>query len=94
MFEQPYLNLRIINDKIPVEELDYHYNRMTIMDDLTGEPRYASYIIHYAGAPNHYECVRIMMEDLDRWSKDAPEYKYKRKILWHIGGGLGRSDLC
>ena len=93
MFEQPYLNLRIINDKVSVEELDYHYNRMTIMDDLTGEPRYASYIIHYAGAPNQYDMIRVMMEDMDRWENDKPDYKYKRKVIWQIGGGLG-DQIC
>lgn len=93
MFEQPYLNLRIINDKIPVEELEYQFNRMIIMDVLTGEPRQASYMIHYAGAPTHYDMIRTMSEDLDRWEIDKPDYKYKKTIMFRVGGGLG-DQVC
>lgn len=93
MFEQPYLNLRIINDAIPVFELDYKFNRMTVMDEWTGDPRYSSYIIHYAGAPDIYEMIRIISSDLDRWNIDKPEYLYKRKILFRVGGGLG-DQIC
>jgi len=93
MYEQSYLDLRILNDEWPVHELEYRLNRMTILDPLTGENRLASYIVHYAGAPSPYDVMRIMEDDLKRWSEDGPGYSYKRNILFDVGGGLG-DQIC
>ena len=94
MYEQPYLNLRIIKDDYKVHELEYKFNRMTILDPLTGEPRHASYIIHYAGAPNQFELLRVINEDLEEWkNKRSFGWPYKRNIIITVGGGLG-DQLC
>lgn len=94
MYEQPYLNLRILKDDYKVHELEYKFNRMTILDPLTGEPRHASYIIHYAGAPNQFELLRVISEDLEEWkNKKQSGWEYKRNIIITVGGGLG-DQLC
>lgn len=91
--EQTFLNLRIQKEGIDVFMLPYKYNRMTLMDEITGEPRFASYIIHYAGCPSHEQMLHHIKTDLKKWEKDAPDYKYKRNIVISIGGGLG-DQVC
>ena len=97
MYEQGYLNLKINNDKIKnIYELTYHFNRMEMIDSLTGENRLASYIIHYAGLIDSYgidNVLKNMEGDLEQWSKDSPEFKYKRNIMIKVGGGLG-DQVC
>ncbi len=91
MFEQGYINLKIIKDDWDVFELPYGYNRMTCMDDLTGDPRHNSYIVHYAGAPDVSDLLRIMFEDVNLWKSNASEHegKYPRNIVITVGGGMG-----
>ena len=91
MFEQGYINLKIIKDEWDVFELPYGYNRMTCMDNLTGDPRHNSYIFHYACAPDVKELVRIIFEDLEIWKNNAGDHedKYPRNITITVGGGLG-----
>jgi len=91
MYEQPYLNLRILNDEIEVKELDYTFNRMSVMDPLLGISRLNSYVVHYAGGP-FPEIMQIMKDDIQKWDLDRPEYKYKKTVLFHVGGGMG--DQC
>lgn len=87
--EQTFLNLRILKNRIPIFPLPYTFNRMTLMDALTGESRLNSYIVHYAGAPNHFELLDIIRQDLTQWREDRPEYKYRRNIVLQISGGMG-----
>lgn len=89
MYEQGYLNLRIIKDKIPVHDIQYRYNRMTLMDKLTGENRLDSYIVHYAGAPNLGTMHDILDKDIESWKNDKPDYAYSRTIVISVGGGMG-----
>lgn len=91
MFEQGYINLKIIKDEWDVFELPYGYNRMTCMDDITGDPRHNSHIIHYAGAPDISELLRIMFEDINLWKNNAGDHKgkYPRNIVITVGGGIG-----
>lgn len=97
-YEQSYLNLQFALEEQTREkgkelmfDLPYIYNRMTCLD-VSGEERYASYIIHYAGY--HYftqgtEIFNIISEDLKRWEQDAPLYIYKKRIVVACSGGLG-----
>lgn len=97
-YEQSYLNLKIAmeetkrDEKNPLmHDLSYKFNRMTCLD-FSGEVRHASYIIHYAGY--HYFTTRneifgIIQGDLDTWEQDKPEYKYKRRIVLVVSGGMG-----
>lgn len=96
MFEQGYLNMKIMLDldndlqkEKRVEELDYKFNRMTILDSHCGVHRCDSYIVHYAGAPPQVDISRIIKEDLKNWENHCPDYKYEREIVMYMGGGMG-----
>lgn len=93
-YEQSYLNMRIAEDKIHKElkmyGLSHYYNRMTCMDRFTGEDRFASYIIHYAGYPNIAHAINLVPLDLARWEEDKKTgYKYKTHVMVSVNGGLG-----
>lgn len=90
--DQPYLNLRILNDKIEMFELDYKFNRMDILDKHCGISRLDSYIVHYAGAPQD-QIFDVLSGDIEQWKIDAPEYIYKRNILISVTAGMG-DQLC
>jgi len=91
--EQTFLNLRMQIEKIETFDIPYKFNRMTLMDECTGESRFASYIIHYAGCPNHEIMMQQIASDLAKWEKDSPEYEYKQNVVISIGGGLG-DQMC
>jgi len=88
-YEQGYLNAIIQKLDTKCFILPYKYNRMTCLDVVTGEERFASYFIHYAGVPNVDFVLQLIKKDLDKWTSDAPQYKYKRHILVDVQGGLG-----
>lgn len=90
--DQPYINLRIINDKIEMHDLDFKFNRMDILDKFCGISRLDSYVVHYAGAPKDIQ-MDVMRKDIEQWSKDSPDYKYKRNILVSVTAGMG-DQLC
>jgi len=94
-YEQGYFNailakkLESHGNELSVHELDYKFNRMTCMDQLTGEERFASYMIHYAGYPNLNFILSLIPTDLQRWEQTKPEYNYQRHILIDVHAGLG-----
>lgn len=90
--DQPYLNLRILNDKIEMFDLDFRFNRMDILDSICGISRLDSYIVHYAGAPEN-QIFGVMNNDIAQWENDYPEYEYKRNILITVTAGMG-DQLC
>jgi lipopolysaccharide biosynthesis glycosyltransferase len=90
--DQPWINLRINNDKIQMHELDWKFNRMDILDKFIGISRLDSYIVHYAGAPKEV-LLNVLKNDLEQWKVDAPEYHYKRNILISVSAGMG-DQLC
>lgn len=90
--DQPYINLRILNDGVDMFDLDYKFNRMDILDTICGISRLDSYIIHYAGAPKN-QIFNVLTDDIEQWKKDSPEYKYKRNILISVTAGMG-DQLC
>lgn len=92
-YEQPYLNLKIISEGYEVQDLSYKFNRMSLVDEPTGEHRLSSYIVHYAGAAKYEDKVKLIAQDLESWKNTAPEYKYQRNIHVDIGGGLG-DQVC
>lgn len=92
-YEQGYLNLQIAKSETPMFDLPYPFNRMTCMDVLTGEERFASYIVHYAGYPSLAFVLGLMPQDIERWRNDGPDYKYKRHLLIDVQGGLG-DQVC
>jgi ADP-heptose:LPS heptosyltransferase len=87
--EQTFINLRVRSMGISVKDIGYRYNRMTLMDKVTGEDRLSSSIIHYAGCPDIPTLHMVMSKDLNSWCKDSPNYAYQRRILINCTGGLG-----
>jgi len=90
--DQPYLNLRIINDKVEMCDIDFKFNRMDILDKFIGISRLDSYIVHYAGAPKEI-LMDVLKKDIEQWKIDSPEYKYTRNILISVSAGMG-DQLC
>jgi len=90
--DQPYINLRIVNDKIDMFDLDWKFNRMDILDNFCGISRLDSYIVHYAGAPRD-QIFNVLKNDIQQWITDYPDYKYKRNILISVSAGMG-DQLC
>jgi len=87
---QGWLNILLINNKVVMKDIDYKFNRMFVMDTYTGEPRHASWIVHYAGCPLPIEpFLETIREDLDVWKSSAPEYKFKRNVCVQVSGGMG-----
>lgn len=91
--EQSYLNIRLAQSGVEICKLPYRFNRMSLMDERTGEPRHASYIVHYAGAPTVTEMISVIVKDIEDWKEHAPEYSYKKRILIRVGGGMG-DQVC
>ena len=92
MFEQGYLNMILLTDfdvEKDVEELDYKFNRMTILDSFCGIHRLDSYIVHYAGAPQNMDLTGIIKGDLENWAEKKPKYEYERHVIIYAGGGMG-----
>jgi len=90
--DQPYINLRIVNDGVDMFGLNYKYNRMDILDKFVGISRLDSYIVHYAGAPKDI-LLSVLLKDVEQWKNDSPEYKYIRNILISVTAGMG-DQLC
>ena len=89
--EQTYLNYRLFDSDVEVQELEYTFKSMSIMTKLTGMSRLDSYFVHYAGWPED-KLFDDMDNDIAEW-KSNPEYKYKRNIFVYIGGGIG-DQMC
>jgi lipopolysaccharide biosynthesis glycosyltransferase len=90
--DQPYLNLRILNDKIEMYDLDYKFNRMDLVDKFCGISRLDSYVVHYAGAPKDIQ-MEVIKKDIEQWKIDSPKYQYKQNILIAVSAGMG-DQLC
>jgi hypothetical protein len=89
MWEQGYLNATILSRKIPVDDLDHTFNRMSLMDKYIGIDRLDSYIVHYAGAPSQFDLCGMISMDISRWQEKGPSYKWPRNVVIRMGGGLG-----
>lgn len=87
-----YFNLKIITNKIKMLDLDWRYNRLSIMDEFLGKSRLDSYIVHYSGAPKN-QLLPILKKDIEQWKEDSPEFKYPHNILIQVSAGMG-DQLC
>ena len=91
--EQTFLNYRILKSRFPVHELNYKFNRMSLMNSLLGVSRLDSYVVHYAGPESAEIRKATMIRDLKQWWKDLPPNgdppKYEPCIFIEVGGGLG-----
>jgi hypothetical protein len=101
LFEKPnflgpefesYFNLNIIKYNVKIHDITYKFNRTHFTDEKIGITRHDSYIIHYQDAPDNF-IFKHIKEDLERWEKDFPHYKYKRNILIRVSAGMG-DQLC
>lgn len=97
--EQTYLNLLIALFGPKIHNLHYKWNRMWMMDKITGEERFDCHFMHYAGLTEVYpeeRYLKVMEDDLDVWNRDwnrEPRYKYKKNIAVMVEGGLG-DQIC
>ena len=94
--EQTYLNVKIAHHKPKINNLSYKYNRMSCMDEITGEDRHDCYFMHYAGVSvymSQKDQLIFMKKDLEVWKKDSPNYKYKKNIAVQCEGGMG-DQIC
>jgi len=83
--EQTYINMKLMANNVKIFPLHFKYNRMSIMDRITGMTRLDSYIVHYAGDGD--KLFEKMDRDIEQWKKDAPFYTYRRNIfIWSLGG--------
>lgn len=87
--EQTFLNFRILSEEVKVKELNFKYNRMSLMNRWLGMTRLDSYIVHYAGIYDTEVLLNTIRKDLADWGKDAPNYHYEFCIFINVGGGLG-----
>lgn len=87
-YEQTYLNFRIHQINPEIHSLHHKWNRMSLMDTLTGESRLDSYFLHYAGV-NKDLMFDLVKSDKNSWAKASPTYKFKRNIAIIVTGGLG-----
>lgn len=96
-FEQSLLNARAFCSYTPMFDLGYKYNRMSLCDTITGEDRFASWIIHYAGHSYAIEkkedgtvgeplVLPIIRDDLKAWEEKRTP---KTRIMIECRGGLG-----
>lgn len=88
-YEQSYLNMQIAKQSVDMFDLHYKFNRMTCMDKVTGEERFASYVIHYAGYPSLNFVLGLIPEDLAKWKMAGGKYDYQRHIYVSVQGGMG-----
>lgn len=91
--EQGWINLQLINGSVPIHRLSHRFNRMSVMDEITGEHRLMSFVIHYAGAPDtikteegELDISEFIQRDIDKWNSGEV---FKRGIYIRVGGGMG-----
>ena len=93
-YEQGYLNAMIhqelekMGNELRVFDLEYKYNRMACMDPFTGEERFASFVMHYAGFPDVTHVMDLIKKDKAVWARGNFS-SYKRHIFIEVQGGLG-----
>jgi ADP-heptose:LPS heptosyltransferase len=92
-FEQTYFNVKLLDEKVKVFDLDYNFNRMSCIDRFNGISRLDSFIVHYAGCPSLELMKSLIKKDLENWEKDKPNYKYKQRVHISVSGGLG-DQVC
>jgi len=88
-YEQTYLNVKFAKEIPEIFDLPYKFNRMTCMDRYTGEERFSSYIIHYAGYPNLSFVLDLIPKDIKKWEEAKGIYEYQKHILVKVSAGLG-----
>ena len=92
-YEQTYLNMMVAHLGIKIKTLSYIYNRMSCMDQYTGEERHASQIMHYAGFPNLETVLEIIQRDVIKWADARGNYEYDKHLYISVNGGLG-DQIC
>lgn len=98
-WEQSLLNARAFAMHLPMWDIGYKFNRMGLLDNITGESRHASWIIHYAGkcyalkeetvdgkSVHTPMIIEVIKDDLRAWNEKRP---VQRNILVECEGGLG-----
>ncbi len=92
-YEQTFLNVRLAQLGVALYELPYRFNRMHCVDRLVGQHRLASYIVHYAGAPNLASVMQLARDDRRAWARMQGDYHFPHHIHVSVSGGLG-DQVC
>jgi hypothetical protein len=98
-YEQTWLNIQAVRERVTFQELPAAYNRMSIFDAVTKDHRLEAYIIHYAGTSQGNGYARelrqagsleeLIRADLKAWRTKAHDYHVRKQIVVNVGGGLG-----
>ncbi len=88
--EQTFLNYNFHYHGYKIFNIHHKFNRMYWIDKVTGESRFDSYFLHYAGlAANLGEgLINRMRLDAEEWKSGIKDY-YPKNILLRVYGGLG-----
>ena len=86
-YEQSWLNLQFARLGVPMRDLEYRFNYMPSLQELTGYPMGHAVIAHYAGV-HPAIAEQMAREQIAEWESNT-EYKYKRRVWMDFGGGLG-----
>jgi ADP-heptose:LPS heptosyltransferase len=95
-YEQTYLNFMFHALKVKMMNLNYRMNRMSLINPVTGEDHLDGYLIHYAGYKDiHGEefLLKRVQDDIERLKQAAPEYRFTRRFLIAVQGGIG-DQVC
>jgi hypothetical protein len=95
--EKYIINLRILEEKIKVNNLHYNFNRMHFMDEKLGLVRHDGYLINYMEAPESM-IIPKTLEDINIWktekNKNGNYNSFsKRNIVISTSGGMG-DQIC
>lgn len=90
-FEQSYLNAMLLSSQARILPLPYAFNRMKCMDDVTGEHRLMSYMIHYAGVLENRD--EIINSDIVRL-RNGEHKKMKKHVLVEVGANRLGDTIC
>lgn len=91
-YEQSYLNLMFHALQVQMANLSYRFNSMKLVEPHSGEDRLSSFFIHYAGYKDidgEEALLSIVKGDIKRLKEAAPNYRFKRKFLIAVQGGIG-----
>lgn len=95
--EKFIINLRILSEKIKINDIHYNFNRMHFMDEKLGLVRHDGYLINYTEAPEHM-IIPKTNEDIEIWKEEKDkkgnylEFS-KRNIVISTSGGMG-DQIC
>jgi hypothetical protein len=98
--ERAYINLQLKAKGCDTRELEYVFNRTSLLDGFVPEDRLCAYVVHYAGLDDALrsaraqgiadeEVLRILHEDIAIWESRRPDFLPRETYKIAMNGGLG-----